>query len=300
MMQKHRMTFLLFGSSGQVGIELKKFLACIGDLYLPLRTELNVNDLSALRKYIIKIKPKWIINAIAYTNVDMAEKEQKMAHILNAVLPKNLALISEEIGAKLIHLSTDYVFDGRGNNPYNETSKTNPINIYGQSKLLGEQNISYYSSQHIILRTSWVYGLWRNNFLLKMIDAMKQDKPLTIVYDQIGSPTWSRHIAQGIIHIIHKINLKEEIQSNFNEWGLYHLTSEGNTNWYDFTKQIRLLSKIRYNRKINKIKSDEFNSFAERPKFSILSNKKILEIFDFKIPPWKTALIDCLIDLRRY
>ena len=118
----------------------------------------------------------------------------------------------------------DYVFDGRGNNPYNETSKTNPINIYGQSKLLGEQNISYYSSQHIILRTSWVYGLWRNNFLLKMIDAMKQDKPLTIVYDQIGSPTWSRHIAQGIIHIIHKINLKEEIQSNFNEWGLYHLT----------------------------------------------------------------------------
>lgn len=300
MMQKNRMRFLLFGSNGQVGIELKKFLACLGELYTPLRDELNVSDINAVRKYIIKIKPKWIINAIAYTNVDMAEKEQKMAHILNALLPKNLALISEEIGIKLIHLSTDYVFDGKQNKPYVETSKTNPINIYGQSKLLGEQNITSYSSQHIILRTSWIYGLWRNNFLLKMIDAMRQDKPLSIVYDQVGSPTWSRHIAQGIIHIIHTINLKEEVESHFNGWGLYHLTSGGNTNWYEFTKQIYLLSKITYNRKINKIKSDEFNSFADRPKFSILSNKKVVQIFNFKIPHWKTALIDCLNDIRRY
>ena len=299
-MQKNKIKFLLLGSNGQVGLELRKLLICFGDLKAPSREELDILDNNAVRNYIAKFNPQWIINAIAYTNVDLAEKEHKMAYDINADFPKNLAQISNEIGAKLVHLSTDYVFDGKANKPYIETAKTNPINIYGKSKLLGEQNIINYSSKYIILRTSWVYGLWRNNFLLKMINFMKQGKSLNIVYDQIGAPTWSRHIAQGITYIINTINIQESTILEFKDWGVFHLTSEGYTSWYEFTKEIHILSNIKYDKNINKVTSCEFNAFANRPKFSILSNKKVQDIFTFRVPHWKTALKDCLIDLKRY
>jgi len=300
MTQKIKMNFLLLGSNGQIGLELRKLLICFGDVHAPLREELDILDIKALRKYITKFKPKWIINAIAYTNVNLAEKEKKIAYALNADFPKNLAQISEELGTKLLHLSTDYVFDGITNIPYTESSVTNPINTYGKSKLLGEQNIINYSSKYIILRTSWVYGLWRNNFLLKMIEFMKKEKTLHVVCDQIGTPTWSRHVAQGITHIINIINLKEKNILQFNDWGVYHLTSGGYTSWYEFTKEIHLLSNIKYNKKINKIKSYELNTLVSRPMFSVLSNKKTQNFFKFTAPHWKIALKDCLIDLKRY
>ena len=154
---------------------------------------------------------------------------------------------------------------------------------------MGEENIIKYCSKHIIIRTSWVYGLYKENFVLKMLSYMKENKPINVVYDQIGTPTWSRHIAQGITHIMIFINLREKFSVDPSLWGIYNLTSKGKTNWYEFTKEIYLLSGIKYNKKIKKIKSTDFNSLVSRPKYSVLSNNKIDKIFGIRIPEWNIS-----------
>ena len=277
---------LVTGSNGQVGSDIRELSSdYLYNFYFTDKKQLDIMNLQDIRTYIIENNIDTIINCAAFTAVDKAETEQELANKVNHLSLKNLAMLSNEFTIKLIHISTDYVFDGKNFKPYNEEDITNPNSVYGQTKLDGENAIKEINPQNsIIIRTSWVYSSFGNNFVKTMLKLGKEKEELGVIFDQIGTPTYARDLAKTILDIIPKIqNSKLEI---------YHYSNEGAISWYDFAKEIMKMAKL--NCKINPIETYQYPTSASRPHYSILNKAKIKKDFDITIPYWKDSLNKCL------
>lgn len=285
---------LIIGKNGQVGWELQRSLATLGQLIVVGRNDLNLADTQVLAKFVREVRPSIIVNAAAYTAVDLAEKEPETAMAVNATAPGVLATEALKLNALLVHYSTDYVFNGQSSTAYHENDITDPINAYGKTKRAGELAIQQVDCRHLILRTSWVYGTRGKNFLLTMLRLAKEKDQLRIVQDQVGAPTWSRNIAEATLQLL----THQDGPS-----GIYHLTSAGNTSWHGFAEAIFKLYQKQCNPdfripQLSGIASNEYPTPASRPKNSRLDNTKIQTTFGCYMPEWETALSDCLYDMR--
>jgi dTDP-4-dehydrorhamnose reductase len=282
------MKILLTGKDGQVGFALHKKLASIGEIIATDRNELNLENSDAIRVFIEKIKPDMIINAAAYTDVDKAEAEVKLARKVNAEAPRVLAEKASQLNIPMIHFSTDYVFDGLKNEPYVETDQANPQSVYGQTKWEGEEAIRKHK-KHIILRTSWLFSSHGENFLKKILKLIQEKSSLNIVNDQKGTPTSTDAIADVTNKIIKTILKKP----NFEDFGTYHVALEGETNWYQYARfitdeAIRLgLKTLMTSQEIQSISSDAYPTVAKRPMNSRLDTTKIKKTFMLELPSWK-------------
>ena len=291
------MKILLTGAAGQLGRELKRSLACLGELVACDRSQLDLAEPEALRAAVRAIAPTVIVNAAAYTAVDKAETEPDIATAINATAPAILAEEAKRLGALLIHYSTDYVFDGTKPSSYTEDDTPAPLSAYGRSKLDGEQAIAAAGARHLIFRTSWVYGLHGANFMKTMLRLGRRScetgDELRVVGDQFGAPTWTRHLADATALILARKDLPD---------GLYHLAAAGATNWHAYAEAIfaeaqhtGLVDKPPV---IHRITSADYPLPAPRPANSRLDCTKFRRDFDLALPDWRTGLIDCLADAR--
>lgn len=295
------MKILLFGKNGQVGWELQRSLAPLGELIALSSTSEefcgDLADLAGIKRTIRKIVPDIIVNAAAYTAVDKAESETELAHILNAEAPAVLAQEAKQLNAWLVHYSTDYVFNGNGDQPHLEMDVTDPLNVYGKTKREGENNIIASGCSHLIFRTSWVYAAHGNNFIKTILRLAQQRDKLTIVNDQIGSPTGAELIADITADALLLLRHQSEVS------GVYHLTAKGYTSWYAFARFI-----LEHARRANfplKIQSDallpiasvDFPLPAERPLNSRLSTYKLEKIFALNLPAWQVGVSRVLAEL---
>lgn len=286
------MKILLTGVSGQVGWELQRSLMTLGDVISVGRNQLDLSQPDTICQTIRDIKPDLIVNPAAYTAVDKAESEIDLAMAINGVAPGIMAEEAKRLNAAIIHYSTDYVFDGNKNTPYQETDITNPQSVYGKTKLAGEEAISSVGVNHLIFRTSWVYGLRGKNFLLTMQRLAKEREEIKVVDDQIGAPTWSRMIAEITAQIVVK---SQQNPSDFfiNKGGIYNLSPSGKTSWYGFAKTIFDDDSQLGERKLKRlipIPTIEYPTPASRPAFSLLDNQKLSNTFSLKIPAWDQVL----------
>jgi len=277
---------LLIGAKGQVGQELQVTLPSLGEVISIGREELDLTNSEKIGQLIREIHPDYLVNAAAYTAVDKAETEPDLAYSINATAPKIMAESAEKIQAKFLHISTDYVFDGRKNTPYLETDLTNPLGVYGQSKLRGEEEIKTVNSQAIILRTAWVYGSYgKSNFVKTMLRLGKEREELKVVVDQVGSPTWAKDIATAITQLL--INAD-------NPAGIYNFTNSGVASWFDLTKAIFEEAKISgiplKIQRVIPITTAEYPTPAVRPAYSVLSGQKISQQLGYIPPYWRDSL----------
>jgi dTDP-4-dehydrorhamnose reductase len=272
---------LLLGKDGQVGWELQRTLLPVGEVIALGRKELDLTNSKAISETIKRIHPNLIVNAAAYTNVEKAEDESDLAYTVNTQAPALIAKEAFRIGASMIHYSTDYVFDGVKNNAYTEEDLPNPINVYGKSKLEGEKAVISSGCAYLILRTSWVYSLRRNNFLRTMLNLANDKKQIRVVSDQYGCPTWGRFVAEATAIIISKnpVEYNREI---------YHLSCKGKINWYKFAEMIFKLSNIEID--LTPITTDEYQTVSKRPQYSYLSTEKIKSDINIEIPDWLYCL----------
>ena len=282
------MKILLTGRDGQVGFALNKKLISLGKVIATNRETLNLTNLNEIKAFVDLIRPDIIINAAAYTKVDQAESESVLAYQINVETPKALAEKALELDIPIIHFSTDYVFDGLKNNPYLETDPTNPQSVYGKTKWEGEEIIRQYK-KHIILRTSWVFGGHGQNFLKTILKLSQEKTFLNVVSDQIGTPT-STDILADVTYKIIKTILNNP---NFKDFGTYHITLEGETDWYHYAcliveEAVRLGLKTNMTPKaIHAISSHEYPALAKRPMNSRLNMEKIKKTFMLELPHWK-------------
>ncbi|WP_434798754.1 dTDP-4-dehydrorhamnose reductase [Terrisporobacter vanillatitrophus] len=272
------MKVLITGSKGQLGLEIAKQLennSCY-ELILTDKNELNIIDMNDVNKIIFSNKPHVVINCAAHTAVDLCEADIENAYKINAIGPRNLAIACEKVGAKLVQVSTDYVFDGNGTRPYREDDVTCPNSVYGTSKLMGENFVREFCSRYFVVRTAWLYGEG-NNFVRTMLKLAETNKELNVVNDQFGSPTSTVDLAKVIIDLIRT-----------EHYGVYHGTCEGQCSWYDFAKKIFELKNIDI--KINPVTSEVFKRPAPRPAYSVLDNfmLKILGLNSFR--SWEESL----------
>jgi dTDP-4-dehydrorhamnose reductase len=283
---------LLIGSNGQVGSELALLLPDSKTLARPL---IDLTQPETLREPIREYQPEVIINAAAYTAVDRAESEPELAHAVNAIAPTVMAEEAQRLNATLIHLSTDYVFDGQKNTPYLETDPTNPMSAYGQSKLAGEIGVSKLCDRSLILRTAWVYGTYgKGNFVKTMLKLGGDRDQLRVVVDQVGSPTWARHLADTIVELL---------QQDTVESGIYHVTNSGVTSWYDFAiaifEEARALGWVLNVQDVTPITTADYPTPAKRPAYSPLSGQKISGILGKHPPHWRQGLRQMLTHLSQ-
>ncbi|MEH2324637.1 MAG: dTDP-4-dehydrorhamnose reductase [Nostoc sp.] len=288
-------SILLIGSNGQVGKELQQILPDYGNIISVERPTVDLAQPDTLRNVIRSKQPQIIINAAAYTAVDKAESEPELASAINAIAPLIIAQESQKLGAFLIHISTDYVFDGNRYRPYQETDATNPLSIYGKTKLAGEEAIRETCAHHLILRTAWVYGTFgKSNFVKTMLRLGAERQELCIVADQIGSPTWAQDIATAITQTIPQ--LTPEIS------GSYHYTNSGIASWYDFAVAIfEEAQQLGFPLKIERIvpiTTAEYPTPARRPAYSVLACEKISAILETHPPHWRQRLRQMLKDLK--
>ena len=275
---------LVTGSNGQLGSELSE-LAEGDTFYFTDRETLDITNKDALEQLCKSHAIDTIINCAAYTAVDKAEEDFENADRVNHIAVKYLAEIAKEKNIKLIHISTDYVFDGKNFKPYEENYATNPNGVYGGTKLAGEEVIKSINPQDsIIIRTSWVYSSFGNNFVKTMLRLGKERESLGVIFDQIGTPTYARDLAQGILDILPKIK-NDNVE-------IYHYSNEGVLSWYDFAKEIMKMAKLTC--KINPIETKSYPTPVKRPHYSLLNKRKIKETFGLEIPYWKDGLDDCL------
>ena len=294
------MKILLTGANGQVGWELTRTLLPLGEVFAPNRLQADLSDLDGLRRTVQRIKPDVIINAAAYTAVDKAESEQDLAFLINAEAPGVLAEEAQKNGTLLIHYSTDYVFDGTKNQTYTEDDTTNPLNVYGLSKLAGEKAIQTSGADHLILRTTWVYAARGHNFLKSILRLAAEREELKIVADQIGAPTWARLIAETTAHVLRQ-SMLERLEGDFHS-DLYNLTSTGETSWYGFAQAIIEFAREQSNqplknRVINPIPTSDYPLPAKRPANSRLSTARLEQHFGLAMPPWETAMKICMAEI---
>lgn len=288
-------SILLIGSNGQVGQELQHILQPYGNIITVARPTIDLTQPDTIREVIRENQPQIIINAAAYTAVDKAESEPELASAINAIAPGIMGEEAAKLGSFLIHISTDYVFDGNHSRPYQETDATNPINVYGRTKLAGEQAVQNTSSQYLILRTAWVYGTFgKSNFVKTMLRLGTQRPELRVVADQIGSPTWAKDIAKAIAQIIPK--LSSEIV------GIYNYTNSGVASWYDFAVTlVEEAQQLGYNLNVQRtvpISTAEYPTPAHRPSYSVLSTAKIAKVLETHPPHWRLSLKQMLTELK--
>lgn len=281
---------LVIGKNGQLASEIRYFCKNKYNFIFKGKEELNLQNEEKLYKIIQEDNIKVIINCAAYTAVDLAENEMEEASILNYECVEILAKLAKEYGLKFVHISTDYVFDGKTNIPYKENDTTNPLGIYGKTKLKGEQAIIEIAPKNtIIIRTSWLYSSYGKNFVKTMQNLGRQREELGVVFDQIGTPTYAKDLAEVIVNILPAIqNEKPEI---------YHYSNEGVASWYDFAKEIMKLSQLDCN--IKPIESKDFPTLAPRPYYSVLNKQKIKEKFNIQIPYWKDSLRECIRQMQK-
>ena len=277
---------LITGSNGQLGSEIRELSSNYSyNFFFTDRNNIDITSKDSIRSFCQTNNINVIINCAAYTAVDKAESDELNADLINRKAVKKLALVSQELNIKLIHISTDYVFDGRNFKPYCEEFQTNPQGVYGKTKLAGENEMRDINPKNsIIIRTSWVYSSFGNNFVKTMLRLGKEKKELGVIFDQVGTPTYARDLALTILNIIPQItNEKVEI---------YNYSNEGVLSWYDFAKEIMRMAKL--NCKINPIETFQYPTPAKRPHFSLLNKNKIKSTFNIEIPYWKDSLDECL------
>lgn len=282
------MNLLVTGSNGQLGTEMRRLLASNHQncTFTDVQ-ELDITNLDDIRQCLLENMTDVIINCAAYTNVDKAEDDYATADLLNHKAVENLAVACKERSATLIHISTDYVFQGDGNLPCREDHPTNPLGVYGKTKLAGELSIQNSGCNFLIFRTAWLYSPFGNNFVKTMRRLTSERTTLQVVFDQIGTPTYAGDLARLIYHIIETNQLYKT--------GIYHFSNEGVCSWYDFAKEINSLSGNSCD--IRPCHSDEFPSKVKRPHFSVLDKTKTKETFNYRIPYWKDSLIKCIQEL---
>ncbi len=287
------MKILLAGCAGQLGRELKRSLACLGEVIACDRRQLDLAQADSLRAMVRAMGPTVIINAAAYTAVDKAEAEPAAADAINALAPGILAEEAKRTGALLIHYSTDYVFDGTKATAYTEDDTPAPLSAYGRSKLAGEQAIVAAGARHLIFRTSWVFGLHGANFMKTMLRLGKERDELRVVGDQVGAPTWTRHLADVAALTL----ARKEIPD-----GLYHLAAAGETSWHGYAEAIFAEAQrsglMEKSPVVHRIASADYPLPAPRPANSRLDCTKFRRDFNLALPDWRTGLADCLADAR--
>ena len=293
------MRVLVTGKNGQLGQSIKKIvdekkitnLSNYNFTFIG-REELNLEYIDSIRSYFDVNEFNIIINCAAYTKVDKAEENQKQANLINHTAVKELATIAKTKNIKLIHISTDFVFNGLNKKPYTENDVTSPLNIYGETKLAGEKALmSISKSDSLIIRTGWLYSEFGNNFVKTILNLAKKNDALDIVSDQFGTPTYAYDLAFLILYIITTDKFLENNKSS----EILHYSNEGKSSWYDFAKEIIGISGI--NCQLNPIGARDYPLAAKRPKYSILSSKKVSEEYDVSIEHWKDALKICLKNL---
>ncbi len=290
------MNVLLIGAQGQVGQELSLSLSGLGDISCWSRHDINLTCLDDLHAKIIALSPDVIVNAAAYTAVDKAESEVELAYKVNQAAPEQMALAAQSCGATLVHISTDYVFDGLQGVPYVETDATNPQSVYGASKLAGEEAIRAVGGKYAVLRTAWVYGaLGKGNFVKTIIRLAKEREILKIVEDQVSTPTWSRDIAQTIARLIPQLNETT--------YGIYHFTNSGVASWYDLAvATVEEVMELGFELKVKEIQpitTPEYPLPAPRPAYSAMSNVKLRELIGITPPHWRSSLKQMLAELYK-
>ena len=289
------MNVLVTGSNGQLGSEIKAISTYYKDFYFFFTDlkELDITDSSQVIHFIKKNKVDCVINCAAYTKVEESEKNPKIAEKINSEGVLNIANAIKSVNGKLIHISTDYVFDGKKFSPYNESDTTNPIGIYGKTKRNGELNILDSDIDSIIIRTSWLYSVFGNNFVKNIMKFGLKNDELEIVFDQIGTPTSAADLAKVCLEIL-AISKSDNISKRGK---IYHFSNEGVTSWYDFAKQILEISGILC--KIKPIESNQYAALVDRPPFSVLNKAKIKADFGFEIPHWSDSLKTCINKLNK-
>jgi len=295
---------LLFGASGQVGWELQRSLSPLGELVALDRhsTELcgDLTDLNGIKDTVLKVAPDVVVNAAAYTAVDKAESDSETAQIVNAAAPGVLAAAATAVGAWLVHYSTDYVFDGSGSKPWVEADPTGPLNVYGKTKLEGEQRIASQCARHLIFRTSWVYAARGGNFAKTMLRLAQERETLNVINDQFGAPTGADLLADVTAHTIAHV-----LQSP-NDAGLYHLSAGGETTWFEYAKHVvdqsmraqtapKILVKT-----INPVATSAFPTAAQRPHNSRLNSTKLEQAFGLRLPPWQQGVSRMLAETQSH
>jgi len=302
---------LLIGGAGQVGRELQATLSSLGTVLVVERPQLDLTQPDKIRQFMREVQPRLTVNATAYTAVDKAESDTEVAMAVNAIAPGIFAEESQQLGSTLVHLSTDYVFDGTQSHPYIETDATHPLGVYGQSKLVGEQAIQAACDDYVILRTAWVYGIYgKGNFVKTMLRLGEEREEIRVVADQIGSPTWARHLAQTVAQLAHRglpgQTQPDPAQPNSSpppiEAGIYHYTNSGVASWYDFA--VAIFEEARSHgfavkvKRIIPITTAEYPTTARRPAYSVLSCAKIAAVLGTQPPHWREGLRQMLQGLK--
>jgi dTDP-4-dehydrorhamnose reductase len=283
---------LITGCKGQLGSEIQRIAPRFTDMSF-LFTDLEELDITRPADVcnFLELHPvKFLVNCAGYTAVDKAEEEEYMAYLLNAEATESLATISAERSIQLIHISTDYVFDGEKNHPYIEDDRVNPQSVYGKSKLLGEQSLEK-AGTGIIIRTSWLYSTFGHNFVKTILRLAGEKDQLNVVFDQTGCPTYANDLAMAILEMI-----RTEIeQNNAPRYDVYHYSNRGMCSWYEFATAITAFAGKEC--KILPVDSKGYVTKAKRPRYSVLSKEKIIRAYDIKVPHWKDSLKACLHEL---
>ncbi len=284
------MNILVTGANGQLGHEMRRASAASSHHYLFTDiAELDITDREAVRRMVSGRKIQAIVNCAAYTNVDKAEDDYATADLINNKAVENLAVAAKEADATLVHISTDYVFKGDRCVPCREEWATDPLGVYGATKLAGEQSILRAGCPYLIFRTAWLYSPFGKNFVKTMQKLTAERDSLSVVFDQVGTPTYAADLAALIVHVIESGQLHKQ--------GIYHFSNEGVCSWYDFAQEICALSGNTCD--IRPCHSDEFPSKVKRPHFSVLDKTKVKETFGVDIPYWRDSLIKCINELKK-
>ncbi len=281
---------LVTGGNGQLGTELRKRSSSLSDFNIIFSdlADLDICNAKAVKEYFRSQMPEYLINCAAYTAVDKAEAEKDLAQKVNSNAVKILNDACMQYNTRMIHISTDYVFDGLLFRPYREEDTPHPLSVYGKTKLSGEKKLSPFNS--IIIRTSWLYSAHGNNFLKTMLRIGREKGALRVVFDQVGSPTYAGNLAEAIYSII------QFCQKSIFPHGIYHFSNEGVCSWYDFAREILIKSDVKA--KIEPIETKEYPTAAQRPYYSVLNKHKIKSTFGIAIPHWEEGLISCLKDFN--
>jgi dTDP-4-dehydrorhamnose reductase len=284
----------IVGCQGMLGKELSELCTSLGMSYTETDRECDITDLKALQSWVKDKKINWIINCSAYTAVDKAEDEEQIAYSINATGAGNIASIAASIDAKMIHISTDYVFAGDATVPYMEEDPVKPAGAYGRTKSAGEEFVTKNNPKSFIIRTAWLYGRHGNNFVHTMLRLFKERDSINVVNDQYGCPTWTRDLADVIVKII---------KNDSKEFGIYHFTGSGKITWYDFAIQIYEQAKnkglVLKDCTINAIDSEAYPSKVKRPKYSVLNTQKISSLLGISISDWKDSLDQFFFSLEK-
>jgi dTDP-4-dehydrorhamnose reductase len=290
---QERRPILLFGASGQVGRELLRSLATLGSVVAPDRAEADLSKPQTLRDVIRAARPAALVNAAALTNVDEAERDPMLARAVNDIAPGVMAEEARRLGAVVVHYSTDYVFDGTATTPYDERARPNPVNVYGASKLAGERNVAASDAPHLVIRTSWVYSVNGNGFVPTLLRQLKEGRPVRVVADQVGSPTWSRSLALATAAMLRAVARPNDFELPREDWGVYHLGGSGAATRLEIASEtIDALKTLIENPTppVIPISAVEFNAVAVRPRYSALSNDRASRRFDVRLDPWRLEL----------